>query len=135
MPRKSKQTGPKANRTDLNTVGTQPVQVASGQAYGDAKALTEAQQAAPLPQSDPLAAALARLGEMPAPLPGVGMGGPSGFANEPVTAGLPIGPGPGPEILGVGPRRDVADTLMRLAGISGDPALLALAQRAAQEGV
>ena len=71
------------NRTDLNAgPRTQPVQVATGQTYGQAGQQAAAQQAIPLPDFNALN--LARPTERPA---------------EPVTTGLPVGPGPGPEVL------------------------------------
>lgn len=62
-------------RTDLNV---QPIRTVPGQQYGQAKAQQQAQQAIPLPQVTPIHA-------------------PTERPTEPVTAGLPIGPGPGPE--------------------------------------
>lgn len=54
--------------------------------------------------------------------------------NEPVTAGLPSGPGPGPEILGInqpGPSQ-LAQTLQAAADASGSGLLANLAAQAAQ---
>lgn len=73
------------NRTDLQ--GAQPVRAATGQPYGQAQAQQQAQRAVPLPQQEfvpPNFGAFDRPTEMP---------------HEPVTAGLPVGAGPGPEIL------------------------------------
>lgn len=72
------------NRTDLNA---QPVRTASGQEYGERTRQEQAQQAVPLPAAAPVPPAqpLLRPTERP---------------NEPVTSGLPLGPGPGPEVLG-----------------------------------
>jgi hypothetical protein len=82
------------NRTDLNA---QPVRTAPGQPYGAAKAQADAQRQMPLPQLPPAAAA---------PAPGVpsstgapelvGLYAPTMRPDEPVQAGLPIGPGEGP---------------------------------------
>ena len=68
----------------------------------------------------------------PSPQPG-GLHGPSTDPNEPLTAGLPIGPGPGPEALAIGGRRrsnQLAETYEMLAQASGDPFYSQLARRA-----
>jgi hypothetical protein len=73
------------NRSDLAQgprAPSQPVKTATGQPYGAATAQAQAQQAVPLP--DFAAMHLARPTERP---------------QEPVTAGLPMGPGPGPEAM------------------------------------
>lgn len=67
------------NRTDLK----QPITAPTGQAYGERKAQVDAQRAIPLPQAPPV----------------VPLGAPSQRPAEPVTSGLPVGPGPGPEAL------------------------------------
>lgn len=100
MPRK-RQGGPRqgaqgsayGNRTDLN----QGVRVATGQPYGQASAQEAAQRAVPLPAAPRVQAAPPQ--PAPAALPGAA--GPFTRATErpgePLTAGLSIGPGPGPE--------------------------------------
>lgn len=102
----------------------QGVQVPTGVPYGQGQQLAEAQRAIPLPgpastpqphasrpstttaQSttpaptiarDPMEAALAAALAMEPPVGGLAR--PSQRPNEPVTAGLAIGPGPGPEVL------------------------------------
>jgi hypothetical protein len=103
------------NRTDLQRA--EPVAVAPSAVYGAGVKERQAQQAVPLatpPQGPPPAAVPS------APQPGAGAPSPQGLPpvsgpgilpflhpsnrpNEPVTAGLPTGPGPGPESLtGVG---------------------------------
>lgn len=83
-----------AQRTDMH----QAVQAASGQPYGVRGQQEAAQKAVPLP----LAAAA---GPAPAASPQPALPGQQAFARpterplEPVTAGLPSGPGPGPEAL------------------------------------
>jgi hypothetical protein len=72
------------NRTDMQG-GTQPVRAPSGGEYGDRKRLEGLQQAMPLPN----------LADKVVPIDA-----PTARPNEPVTAGAPIGPGPGPEVLG-----------------------------------
>lgn len=68
------------NRTDMqqNRAPAQPIRTVPAKTYGDATAQRQAQQAIPLPQATPLTAPTAR-------------------PNEPLTAGMPRGPGPGAE--------------------------------------
>ena len=121
MPR-ARKAGPSANRTDLAqpappTPGpsqVQPVTVPTGLPYGEAGQLRTAQQAQPLPATGP--------GTTPIPAPAAAppayqgsvvqsdaqgfalppgrLNAPSDRPNEPITAGLPIGAGPGPEAIG-----------------------------------
>jgi hypothetical protein len=82
-----------SNRTDLN--GSQPVRTAPAEHYGDATAQSDAQRAIPLP-------AMSGGGggqEAPAGPSIIPLDAPTGRPDEPMTAGMPIGPGPGPEIL------------------------------------
>ena len=102
------------NRTDLNP--SAPVEVAPAQNYGERQQQQAAQRAIPVGPSPPAAAPGAEPGAerqpgLPQSLPPAPAGGPgvlpflhpSNRPNEPVTAGLPTGPGPGPEALtGVG---------------------------------
>lgn len=79
-------------RTDLNaTQRTLPAQAAPGQTYGQAGAQQAAQEAVPM-ATQPSAAGQA--GPRPP-----GLTDPSGRPGEPLTAGAPVGPGPGPEAL------------------------------------
>jgi hypothetical protein len=132
MPRKTRKQpgtsgGAYPNRTDM----TQPVQVPTGQAYGEAQASAEAQAAAPLPQQPPMEQVLAAaMGHNFQP---VGINGETQRPYEPITHGLATGPGGGPEQLM--PSSATSDTLMRLAQSTGNPALMAMAQRARQYGV
>lgn len=106
MPRKAQHGGRRqgapgqayGNRTDLNQ-NRQPVQVASGQPYGARQEQVAAQKAVPLPDAPPVPAS------PPAPAPGSfgPFTRPTERPNEPLTAGLPIGPGPGPEAIGGAP--------------------------------
>lgn len=75
-------------RSDLNQTRTLPVQTATGQPYGAATAQREAQQAVPM-ASGPL------LTEAAGPLPG--LTSPTMRPDEPLSAGAPFGPGPGPQ--------------------------------------
>ena len=104
-----------ANRSDL----TQPsAQAVPNQPYGQAAEQKMAMNAIPLPnqqQARPLSApaaggAVSSAPGVPSAVPGAAMVGangpltrPSERPNEPVTHGLPVGPGAGPEALqGVG---------------------------------
>lgn len=82
------------NRTDLNR-NRQPVTVASGQPYGARQEQVAAQQAVPLPAAPPVPAS------PPGPAPGSfgAFDRPTENPNEPLTAGMAMGPGPGPEVL------------------------------------
>lgn len=157
MPRKGrpKPIGPaKGNRTDL------PAQAPTGGAYGSHAPLIAAQQAIPLPgpgapvgpppQGGPPGAGPPMPGgsapasggpqELMAALqaaqnhaaPNVGLGGPTQRPDEPVTAGIPLGPGPGPEALGLPPQGagSMADLLQRMADQTGVSTLASLAERA-----
>jgi hypothetical protein len=96
------------NRSDLNA-GAKPVPVSAvpGQQYGAAKAQMDAQRAVPM-QGTPMPATPGQPGT-PDPLLAqanpvyAGDHGdptrPTERPNEPVTAGLPVGAGPGPEVL------------------------------------
>jgi hypothetical protein len=57
--------------------------------YGDRKATQEIMSGAPMAKAQPV----------PAPRPVTGLFDPTQNLNEPVTAGNPMGEGPGPEIL------------------------------------
>lgn len=123
MPRGGRRTGtPGAsytNRTDLAV----PAAAASGQQYGQRAQQMAAQRAMPVapppaPNLAPPAAPRATPpGAPPEPMtmPGqvVPLDAPSMRPNEPITAGLPVGPGAGPEALGPlgGQSEDVATQL------------------------
>lgn len=97
MPRGGKRTGKQGasygNRSDLQQgPRALPVQTATGQEYGKATEQREAQQAVPMasgPLGDPMASAQAFN-----PPPVVPMGAPTARPDEPITAGIPTGPGP-----------------------------------------
>jgi hypothetical protein len=97
MPRNRKPAGTASpQRTDRNDAAAQGTAVASGQPYGQRQELEQAQAALPVPDEQARwQQALeqgAGMGDQ-----AVGLGAPSGRPGEPVTAGLPMGPGPGPE--------------------------------------
>lgn len=130
-----------ANRTDLQSDQPVAVQTAPGQSYGQRAAQTAAQQQIPLaPPPGPSApgAGVPAPGGPPTPQPGAGQAlagpqplkatspepgelswtGPSERPNEPITHGLPIGAGGGPEVLsGIGAlanRQNPQDTATKL---------------------
>ena len=98
-----------SNRTDLNNRGPQPITTVPGQTYGQAAMQEDAQRAVPMAGTpQPPAAAPTAAASEPAPPPGPGPGEipwlhPSERPDEPVTAGLQSGPGPGPEALSGSP--------------------------------
>jgi hypothetical protein len=113
--------------------------------YGDGEAATEAQRRMPTPDLTPapggvptptagpapagggdrMAQAMQMLGRM---APGQPLGAPTQRPDEPFTAGLAQGPGPGPEVLRPGDR--ATQTLRLLADYSDDPGLVELAELA-----
>lgn len=150
---------PSGNRTDL-AIGHP-----TGLPYGEAGALQAAQQAVPIPAAAPPAvgpggpgpqppgppgavpggsnappggiAAMLAAAQAQAPPSGPGLNAPSMFPGEPVHAGLPSGPGPGPEVLPIGQPtapNPLADTLAAAAQATGSTLLSSLASQAAAEG-
>lgn len=126
-----------ANRTDLNQPPIEPVTAVPNQPYGEAGAQRAAQSAVPIgtpatPVPAPLTAAPARgagasVGAAPGSLPFLH---PTNRPNEPITAGLPFGEGPGPEVLNndVVPVHPVATAFRQIANQS--PAVSPLAEAA-----
>lgn len=131
----------------------QPPRAANDQAYGMRNELMEAQKQIPLPnragtpmpQEAPPAPPpeevsgdaafqdmLAKVQQMQRLPAGQSLRAPTQYPNEPLTAGIPSGPGPGPVRPPAGPRQQAADFLMRLASRTGDPKYAQLAQRAAR---
>ena len=109
MPRtRSKRGGPRqgqpgaayTNRQDLNEKPRLPVAAAAGQEYGARKAQEDAQRAMPMAAAPPPPTPGAA-GPPPGPAPGSfgPLTRPTERPNEPMTAGVPMGPGPGPEAL------------------------------------
>lgn len=131
MPRGGRRTGtPGAkyeNRSDLRKPKISDP-VPTGLAYGEHKKQAEARAAIPVPTavaptSPSPATAVAR--------PVIPLTEPTQRPDEPLTAGLPVGPGPGPEAL-VRPVQKVSELIATLSGgeMSGDLAdLYAFAQR------
>ncbi len=136
MPRKTRkqpgtQGGAYANRTDLSG-GTQAVSAPTGLAYGERQAMEQAQQQAPLPQQAGLDQVLAAAqGHNFQPVP---LNAPTDRQYEPITHGLPVGPGAGPEVL----RQTQATLSMKmrqLAASTGDNVIADMASRLEQYGL
>lgn len=136
MPR-ARKPAPGANRTDLQQVAQIPT-APTGMPYGAHQASIGAQQAMPVPDltapapeaMTPGVAAAQAYDFQP-----VGLGDPSASPDEPITAGLSSGPGPGPEAIVGEPTGRVTAVLRRLAAVSSDPTLLALADEAESQGI
>src|SRR5487761_2039121 len=104
------------NRTDLNL----PKTAAPKQPYGTAKAQMDAQSAIPMGASPVLASPATAAAPAAAPQPAPGTLPwlhPTNRPDEPVTHGLPFGPGDGPEALAA-PQRSIADQLGATPGQS-----------------
>jgi len=86
------------NRTDLNNPAKKlAVTTTPGQTYGEAGAQRRAQQAVPM--GAPQAPQVAPQQQQRQPLPVTPLNAPSERPDEPVTAGNPLGAGPGMESL------------------------------------
>lgn len=120
---------PYANRSDLR----QAPRAATGQEYGKAGAQIAAQRAVPLPAAPPV--------QGTTPIPASGAAGfatpsdtpsltdPTQRPDEPVEAGMPFGPGPGPEA-GPAPMSDVEARLRALYAAHPTPELRDLIRQA-----
>lgn len=155
MPRRSRpkpgaDTGRAPTAQGANIRSVQPAAAPTNMAYGARKETLEAQRAVPLPQVqtpsplgaggampgqpgpevDPFSAALAQASAMSSP--SQLMGAPSARPDEPVQAGLPVGPGAGPSD---NPEPRAAALLDQLAADTGDPAMSELANMAHRIGM
>lgn len=128
----------------------QPPRAANNQAYGVKNEQLQAQQAIPLPQGQAPGAG------SPPPSPGAGgpvqpvdvvqaatefdpgitpLSAPSQRPGEPVTTGLALGPGMGPDILSQPTRAiQAADFLAAMSQSLGDDSLMQIADRIRQSG-
>ena len=145
------------NRTDLNA--SLPVQTVTGQGYGVAAAQQAAQRAIPV-AAQPVPGANAPVAQGAGPLaqpetpqspvasltsqlsptqmyPGeLKFGHPTDAPNEPITAGLPFGDGPGPEAMATNFASPLSQTLGTLArAADASPALMDLARVARNIGL
>jgi hypothetical protein len=124
MPRGGRRTGAPgaaySNRTDLNQNRTLPIQAAPGQPYGQAGAQIAAQRALPLASAPAPAPVAPSAPAAPPVMPGslTPLTAPTTRPNEPLTAGIDSGPGPGSAVLGL----NAGDTLRSLlTSISQSP--------------
>jgi hypothetical protein len=124
--------GKLSRRTDGGPA--QKIMAPTGMPYGDAGQMAAQEHAAPMAQSPSVPT-------MPVSGPSggpdlAGMGDPSARPNEPVTAGSPMGAGPGPEV--IMPQRsagEISGILSRLAASDMTGALASLYQVAIARGV
>lgn len=124
-----------SNRSDLNTRRL-PVQTGRGQPYGTAAAQTRSQRAVPMaaPQPPRMAPPEAQAAGAPsalAPRSAIPLDAPTARPDEPVTSGLPIGPGAGPESLFM-PPDPTALQLRALYGLFPNDDLLGLIEELEQ---
>ena len=92
--------GKKAKRTDLDKARKvqrqAKIQNATGGTYGQRAELMDIASGAPMPQAQP---SLVGPAQMSPQIPSVGIFEPTQRPDEPLTAGLAVGDGPGPEVL------------------------------------
>jgi hypothetical protein len=91
--------GAMSQRTDGGPSVDNPKQAAryiSGGSYGDGQEMMAIQQAAPMAEAPGVPTGMPM--DLPEPVP---FGAPTQRPDEPVTAGNPMGPGPGPEVMGL----------------------------------
>lgn len=137
--------GAHSKRTDGSPGSKQAISTMPGQGYGQAGQDRAAQQAVrmggatPLPH--PAQVPDQQQGQMPTspPYGGGDFGAPSSRPDEPVTAGAPVGAGPGPEVLnsapGAMPSGYLTGVLSQLSNADTTGALGALYVMAQQRGV
>jgi hypothetical protein len=87
-----------------------------------------ANAAAPAPQNAPARPDIMQMAQQLRGQAGV-LGAPSARPSEPVTAGLPVGPGSGPQVLAQPYGSPIADVLRRVARATGDTYLEQLISR------
>ena len=110
--------GSMSKRTDLN-VSKQPARYISGMPYGEGQATYQQQTAAPMAVNP-----LAEVASEVTPITAM-----TQRADEPITAGINMGAGPGPEVLSPMPMKptvSLVDTFKQLASFdsSGDAELI-----------
>jgi len=140
------------NRTDLNT--SLPVTTVTGQGYGEAAQQRAAQQAIPMgstpvagatsapapapaaPQQMPQATMSDQMPAAPQTYPGdMPFLQPTMYPNEPITAGIDSGPGPGSEALYGTPAPVARDLIMAAQRPGASALLMDLAHAAATLGL
>jgi hypothetical protein len=141
----------KAKRKTLSGVPGAPPTPPVDVPYGEGERALESQRRTPVPDYSATAAEGAPPAGAGSAVPGAPAGGlemalqaaqgmapptnlltaPTARPNEPLTAGLPIGPGPGPEVLASGDR--TVRTLRMLADVTADAGFSQLAELAARQ--
>ncbi len=113
--------GKMSRRTD----GNQPVMEMAGGKYGEGKALREMQQGAPMAQSQQGMPTPSAAQQAQAPAQKMtGLFEPTQRPEEPITAGMPIGPGPNSIAGGnIYSAPSLRNTLEKALAIDNDPAL------------
>ena len=123
-----------SRRTDRSPA--QKIRALPDAQYGEAKEFNSLQQQAPLANVPTAPAGAPSPGPQPNPNPlsnVIPLNAPTQRPDEPVTAGVPFGPGPGPEALGpamtmrTAQYQSASDLLSSLAAGSDSPDLQALA--------
>lgn len=116
-----------------------PPDVAPGQTYGDRQAVEEMVDTQPLPTAGPELhqRAVASAAVMPDTPMGGRLSDPTTRPNEPIQAGLPMGPGPGPEAIRQSNhgQRHTQKLIQEAAQITGNPKLAEMARRSQQRPV
>lgn len=103
------------NRSDMNS-NRVPVDAARGQTYGDRAQQVRAQQAVPMAQQPSGASPAQAARPRPAAVTPPGLSDPSQRPDEPLTAGMPFGAGPGPSVL-TSPKMDVTSLRKHLPAL------------------
>jgi hypothetical protein len=130
MPRGGANGGPQYNPANISATGgagqsgKNPARYYSGGTYGEGKAMMEQQQGAPLAATPKAPKTPITLGNLPPVTP---ITAPTQYPEEPVTTGLPVGPGAGPEALLMPQSQDADTDVQRL--MSYLPALEAASLR------
>ena len=134
-----------ANRSDLNG-GKMPISAAKNQEYGEAGAQRAAQGVVPMgtpvvstapPQMAPQAPSAAPMAAPSAPLAKPGSLpylGPTNRPGEPVTHGLPFGPGDGPTQVAA-PLNPISHSFQNMGSALASPSLMELSQVARSLGL
>ena len=119
----------------------QPARWITADQYGEGQEMMDVQRSAPMSQSEQQAVRAPRASAArPAPaVPQaannfVPLFAPTQRPNEPVTAGAPFGPGPGPSTVASGGRRSVAQTLEKLLPYDETGSLQSFYQMAVRRG-
>jgi hypothetical protein len=108
----------------------------TGMPYGEHQASIQAQEAVPVAGGGAPGDLMSRIASLPPvdfnSVPNIN--DPTMEPAEPITTGLPVGPGLGPEVLGPAAAGRVESTLRLIADVSGNPEMRRLADIAALRG-